>query len=168
MSDMDDLFAKATRVVNEGDPDYLALMADRVHKTVSLAAQQAATDPKAIRKASAALIDAYWEQREKLPFKTEEERAKAGPAIIAEMIGILCISWAASSLARSVGEGLVSKHLVDTHETREATLATLANVNVAIYMTLIRHCVQGVAKNPLHMKELYEHFLPPEMRETAN
>lgn len=161
----DDLFEKATRIVNEGDPEYLTLMADRVHKTVSMTAQQASVNPKAIRAASTAIVEAYWAHRDKLPFKTEDERAAAGPAIIAEVVAMLCIGWAAASLGRSVGEGLVSKTLVDNVETRDATIDTLSNINLAIYLTLIRHCIAGISKNKLHMAELYEHFLPPEMKE---
>jgi hypothetical protein len=164
----DDLFEKATRIVHEGDPEYLTLMADRVHKTVQMSAKQAAENPKAIRAASSALIDAYWEQREKLPFKTEEERAMAGPAIIGEMIGILCISWATSSLARSVGEGVLAKPLVDDPSTRQATIEALSRSNFAVYTTLIKHCIEGISKNKLHIDEMYEHFLPPEMRGKAN
>lgn len=164
----DDLFEKATRIVNEGDPEYLTLMAERVHKTVSMAAQQASVNPKAIRAASTAIVEAYWEQRDKLPFKTEDERAAAGPAIIGEMIAMLCLGWAAASLGRSVGEGLVSKSLVDNIETRNATIETLSHVNLAVYMTLIKHCIAGISSNKLHLTELYEHFLPPEMKEKPN
>lgn len=168
MSRDDDLSEKATRIVNENDPEYLTLMIERVQKTVHLAAQQASENPKAIRKASSALIDAYWEQRDKLPFATEDERSKAGPAIIAEMIGILCVSWAASSLGRSVGEGLVSKSLADNIDTRHATIEALSHVNLGIYLTLMKHCVEGISKNKLHVTEMYEHFLPPEMKEKPN
>jgi hypothetical protein len=164
----DDLFEKATKIVNEGDPEYFTLMADRVHKTVSLTATQAAANPKAIRKAASDLIDTYYNVRDKLPFETEEERSMAGPAIIAEMISILSISWAAGSLARSVGDGLVAKSTIDDDRTRDSTIETLSYVNFAIYATLIKHCIGGISKNKLHMKELYEYFLPPEMREKAN
>lgn len=164
----DDLLEKATRVVHESDPEYLTLMTERVHKTVSMTAQQAAKDPKAVRAASTALVEAYWEQRAKLPFKTEDERAMAGPAIIAEMIAMLCIGWASSSLAQSVGEGIVSKPLIDNPETREGTIDALSNINLAIYLTLIKHCIAGLSKNKLHMTEIYEHFLPPEMRGKAH
>lgn len=161
----DDLFEKATRIVNEGDPEYLTLMADRVHKTVSMTAQQASQNPKAIREASTAIVEAYWKHRDKLPFATEDERAAAGPAIVSEVVAMLCLGWAAASLGRSVGEGIVSKNLVDNVETRNATIDTLANINLAIYLTLIRHCIEGLSKNKLHMTEMYEHFLPPEMKE---
>lgn len=164
----DDLFEKATRIVNEGDPEYLVLLAERVHKTTSMAARQAAENPKAIRVASSALIDAYWEQRGKLPFKTEEERAAAGPAIIAEMLGILCISWAAAALARSVGEGILAKVTIDDPDTRLATIDALAKSNFAVYMTLGNHCIDGFSKDKLLLDEMYEHFLPPEMRGKAN
>jgi len=168
MKKLEEMLDQATRLVNENDPEYLALMAERVHKTVQMSARQAADNPKAIRAASSALIDAYWEQREKLPFKTEEERGMAGPAIIGEMIGILCISWAASSLARSVGEGLINKQVIEDPNARFATIDALSRSNFAVYMTLIRHCMEGISNNKLHITEMYEHFLPPEMRGKAN
>lgn len=160
-----------TPFVREGSPEFMRLIMERVRQTCEKTSAAAATNPKAVREAAADLYEVYMEKRRDLPMELQL-RLEAGPAIIAEMVGLFCVTWAAASLASSVRTGIFNKDLVETHEARQATIETLTRSNFAVACSLTKHVVEALVRQPLFLEEIYQHELSEgkksERKETIN